>query len=671
MGLAFVACTSGTLQRTTGGIQPPIAALVFPSTWVGYPSHLSIVLVNTAPQSRAVTVTSTPPFSAPKSVTAAASASAALSVEFEPDSAGAAAGLLTIATPDGSFSVQLSGEGVVPPNCEAPDACHSAVFEPDAGVCVTETLADATPCGADELCLSDATCQGGQCLGGSVDCDDGNVCTTDACDPMTGCVHTDISNACPAATAICQAAICNPISGCGIGPAPDGTLCGTFSCTTSQVCLGGSCGEAPTPQGAPCSPDYPCQAHGSCNDGACVIPDAGILSPVWTYSPPDGYALTFRGLVDSNNDVYWVECSTSDCLLASSTQSGYARFRSRLSMPGDAGAIALPGPGALALAGGLVLYVAPLRFVCGMDSETGDLLWTADLQTVMGADGGGPIALGKPTISGDGGIAFVPVNRAAHSLGLGDAGAWLATLTLPSGSVAAMTPWASPISSVLTGADGTMYVASGGQVSSVSPAAVLSSLPDGPLDLRAVSGGWLYAAIDGGALGLSTADAGTHSIGLVSAPLGVDGIAAEAGAGFVLGYSETDAGVVPSLRGLDPASAETTWLLILDPGTSVTSPLLTSRTSAILLGAVDGASSPWLTEITASGDVPYVCSLPASTPTTLQSAALGTEVLFAQESMPDGGSQLQAFDMVGVQPSNSGWVGPRGNSSLSGSELGP
>ena len=36
----------------------------------------------------------------------------------------------------------------------------------------------------------------GTCVGTPINCDDGNPCTTDSCDPVTGCINTPNSNAC-------------------------------------------------------------------------------------------------------------------------------------------------------------------------------------------------------------------------------------------------------------------------------------------------------------------------------------------------------------------------------------------------------------------------------------------------------------------------------------------
>jgi len=63
----------------------------------------------------------------------------------------------------------------------------------------TVSCDDATVCNGHEVC------GGGTCNPGTPpNCDDGNICTTDSCDPATGCVHTSDQTV--------------PVTTCGINP---------------------------------------------------------------------------------------------------------------------------------------------------------------------------------------------------------------------------------------------------------------------------------------------------------------------------------------------------------------------------------------------------------------------------------------------------------------------
>jgi hypothetical protein len=43
------------------------------------------------------------------------------------------------------------------------------------------------------VCNGAETCQAGSCTAGTpLNCNDGNACTTDSCDPLAGCLHVPI-----------------------------------------------------------------------------------------------------------------------------------------------------------------------------------------------------------------------------------------------------------------------------------------------------------------------------------------------------------------------------------------------------------------------------------------------------------------------------------------------
>lgn len=87
-----------------------------------------------------------------------------------------------------------------PPDCQGDAACDdSDPCTTDvciSGACVHDPAPAGTACGGDpNLCVTAASCDGaGSCLAGEpLVTDDGNPCTTDACDPATGIVtHTPL-----------------------------------------------------------------------------------------------------------------------------------------------------------------------------------------------------------------------------------------------------------------------------------------------------------------------------------------------------------------------------------------------------------------------------------------------------------------------------------------------
>src|SRR5438876_3433500 len=109
-------------------------------------------------------------------------------------------------------------------------------------------------------------CGGGTCAGRTPpNCDDGNVCTTDSCNPAPSCTHTN-----------------------NTAPCSDGN-----ACTTNDTCSGGTCvgGQPPNCDGgsgfttddwcpatgcthtnntAPCSDGNACTTNDTCSGGTCV-----------------------------------------------------------------------------------------------------------------------------------------------------------------------------------------------------------------------------------------------------------------------------------------------------------------------------------------------------------------------------------------------------------------
>ena len=169
-------------------------------------------------------------------------------------------------------------------------------------------------CDADgNNCTVGDACVEGKCVIGALkSCDDGNPCTTDACDPAKGCTKSDdnglpcsdgsactVGDACTGGACVsgalkncpdgdaCKSWTCNDTSGkCEQSAKPDGTGCsdGT-ACTSADVCTGGSCAGTPVD----CDDKNPCTldtcdplaqckhavANTPCDDGnACTTGDS-------------------------------------------------------------------------------------------------------------------------------------------------------------------------------------------------------------------------------------------------------------------------------------------------------------------------------------------------------------------------------------------------------------
>jgi hypothetical protein len=120
----------------------------------------------------------------------------------------------------------------------APKACQTGTCTN--GACHYQPAADGLACDDHSLCTTGDACKAGACVGQTLDCTDGTVCTTDSCDAQKGCVHTPVADglACPnsgcGGTASCKAGLCDVQS----APAfcDDGNGCTAEACLGNGVC---------------------------------------------------------------------------------------------------------------------------------------------------------------------------------------------------------------------------------------------------------------------------------------------------------------------------------------------------------------------------------------------------------------------------------------------------
>jgi cysteine-rich repeat protein len=70
------------------------------------------------------------------------------------------------------------------------DQCNDGVCNESLAECEPQPKMDDTPCTDGSMCTTVDVCRSGSCVGGAPDsCDDGNECTADSCQPITGCAH--------------------------------------------------------------------------------------------------------------------------------------------------------------------------------------------------------------------------------------------------------------------------------------------------------------------------------------------------------------------------------------------------------------------------------------------------------------------------------------------------
>ncbi len=138
----------------------------------------------------------------------------------------------TTATPDRCT-------GVV---CTALDGCHDAgICNPSTGQCSNPTRPNGSACDDGNACTQADACQAGTCRSGAtLTCDDGNPCTVDACSPQSGCTVAPVANG----TACSDGNVCNGTETCQLGTCTagatldcdDGDPCTTDTCDVTKGC---------------------------------------------------------------------------------------------------------------------------------------------------------------------------------------------------------------------------------------------------------------------------------------------------------------------------------------------------------------------------------------------------------------------------------------------------
>jgi YD repeat-containing protein len=168
-----------------------------------------------------------------------------------------------------------------PPVLDDGNPCTADECDPVTGVTHT-AVANGTSCSDGNACNGAEICAAGTCAAGTpTTVDDGNPCTADSCDPKTGVKHVPVAsgtscsdgNACNGAEACNGAGVCSP----GVPPViDDGNPCTTDSCdptsgvTHMVLAAGTSCSD-----GNACNGAEICNSTGTCTAGTLPTVDDG------------------------------------------------------------------------------------------------------------------------------------------------------------------------------------------------------------------------------------------------------------------------------------------------------------------------------------------------------------------------------------------------------------
>ena len=163
--------------------------------------------------------------------------------------------------------------GIAKP-CTSTDECQTAKCDQVDGKCVFTDKQDGLPCNDATVCTSADVCDSGACGGTIIVCDDGNPCSVDACDDVTGCTASHFTGSCSDGNACTVDDACKA-GACAAGAAlacDDNDGCTLDTCDPAT----GLCANAAVVGcGGNCKVDGDCSDGNPCTDDTCVLLEAG------------------------------------------------------------------------------------------------------------------------------------------------------------------------------------------------------------------------------------------------------------------------------------------------------------------------------------------------------------------------------------------------------------
>ncbi len=307
IGLLLAACSGESgLNNAEGLLQVAPTRLTFANGYVGHAVETRIRLQNTGRTELLVQLAIEGPFQTEEGpYRLPGGADVTRPVRFTPASPGEFEGLLRYTQGEQVVEVPLAGTAVIPEVCVAPGPCFESWFEPASGGCITRALDEGASCQTGNACLVDGICVNQECRGTVLDCNDGNACTEDRCDPAVGCRHDPIVCTVPDdEDPRCREAICKPDQGCDTRDKRDGTSCGDNStCVARYYCFAGTC-DTRSAEGLPCAARC---GDGVCRDEVCTREQENVVDPpLFVSSVPPDWEIAQFGLTAGDGTLLWI-----------------------------------------------------------------------------------------------------------------------------------------------------------------------------------------------------------------------------------------------------------------------------------------------------------------------------------------------------------------------------
>ncbi len=245
----------------------------------------------------------------------------------------------------------------VPVVCDDENLCTTDSCAPDKGCVFT---ANTSPCSDGDVCTLNDQCKDGECVSsGVLDCDDGNPCTIDSCNPAEGCAHGNsnencddgnlctlndqcVDGKCKPGPAIncdddnpCTTDTCVPEKGCTFAlndhACSDDDLCttgdhchlgscissGQLACNDSNPCTDDSCdpktGCQFVPNAAACDDGNPCTLGDQCSEGGCLAGAALECPAGWSCVDGGCVLICPEGLTNCNDECVNLKTDSQHC----------------------------------------------------------------------------------------------------------------------------------------------------------------------------------------------------------------------------------------------------------------------------------------------------------------------------------------------------------------------
>jgi len=162
-------------------------------------------------------------------------------------------------------------------DCDDSDPCTDDSCDPGSGC---QYAFNTAPCDDGEPCTWNDACDGaGNCTGATYSCDDGNECTDDYCNGDGTCSHDNNTSSCDDASVCTVGDACDGAGNCTGTPidCDDGDPCTDDSCDPSAGCQH-AFNTAPCDDGDPCTWNDTCDGAGNCTGTAYSCDDGNVCT---------------------------------------------------------------------------------------------------------------------------------------------------------------------------------------------------------------------------------------------------------------------------------------------------------------------------------------------------------------------------------------------------------